>query len=258
MGVRGIWASPWVGLKHFWRFIDSYYFARIVTNTLGINLYQLLAGFPFPILLAISLNEVKRRHFRNTVQMITYMPHFISTVVLVAMVFQFLNPRIGFISLALRNIGIEMGYVLGDPKLFKTIYVFSGIWQNMGYSSIIYIAALSAIDPQLHEAAIVDGATRIQRIRHIDLPGILPTAIILFILQVGHMMNVGFEKVYLMQNSLNLTSSEIIATYVYKVGLVQADYSYAAMIGLFNSVINLCLLLISNRIARKLTGTSLW
>lgn len=258
VGARGIWGSPWVGLKHFRNFVQSYQFERLVANTLTISLYQLGLGFPIPILLALSLNQVRATRFKKMVQMMTYLPHFISTVVIVALIYQFLNPRLGFISLALSNLGFDVGNPMGNPRLFKTVYVVSGIWQHMGYQSVVYLAALSAIDPQLHEAAIVDGATRLQRIAHIDIPGILPTAAILLVLQFGQIMRVGFEKVYLMQNPAILSVSEIISTHVYKVGLLQGSFSYASAVGLLNNLVNLILLVIVNRAARKLAGSSLW
>lgn len=256
--IDGIIGSPWVGLANFRRFFDSYQFARIISNTIGLSLFHFFAGFPLPIILAISLNEATSRRLRKTVQMVTYAPHFISTVVMVAIIMQFLDPRIGIITKLVRSLGFEAGNIMGNAGLFKTIYVVSDLWQQTGYGSIIYLAALSSIDPTLHEAAIVDGANRWQRIRHIDVPGILPTAVILLILRMGQIMNVGFEKVFLLQNPLNLRTSEVIATYVYKVGLIQADFAFSSAVGLFNSVINMALLLIVNRIARRLGETSLW
>ena len=256
--VQGILGSPWVGLANFRRFFESYQFWRLISNTVGLSLYHFFAGFPLPILLAISLNEATNRTFKKTVQMVTYAPHFISTVVMVAIIMQFLDPRIGIITRVLRMIGFEAGNIMGEAGLFKSIYVVSDLWQQTGYGSIVYLAALSSIDPTLHEAAIVDGANRWQRIRHIDVPGILPTAVILLILRMGQIMNVGFEKVFLLQNPLNLRTSEVIATYVYKVGLIQADFAFSAAVGLFNSVINALLLVLVNRIARRLGETSLW
>jgi putative aldouronate transport system permease protein len=256
--VQGIIGSPWAGLKYFRRFVESYQFTRIIGNTIGLSLYHLFAGFPLPILLAIALNEAGNRTYKKTVQMITYAPHFISTVVVVAIIMQFLDPRIGMIPRVILSMGIDPGNIMGKAEYFKTIYVLSDLWQHTGYGSIIYLAALSSIDPTLHEAAIVDGASRMQRIVHIDFPGILPTAVILLILRAGRIMNVGFEKVYLLQNPLNMRKSEVIATYVYKVGLIQADFSFSAAVGLFNAVINMALLLLVNRIARKLGETSLW
>jgi len=256
--VEGITGSPWIGLVHFERFFNSYQFWDLLRNTLGISVYSLLAGFPIPIILAIAINEARRYYFKKAVQMVTYAPHFISTVVMVGIILQFLDPRIGLINKAIAELGGAPANFIARPDLFQSIYVWSGVWQGMGYASIIYIAALSSIDPQLEEAAIIDGASRLQKILYIDLPGIMPTAIILLILNVGQIMNVGFEKIYLMQNPLNLTTSEVISTYVYKVGLLRAQYSFAAAVGLFNSVIDLVLLVTVNQIARKIGDTSLW
>jgi putative aldouronate transport system permease protein len=256
--AEGIAGSPWIGLVHFERFFNSYQFWGLLRNTVGISVYSLLAGFPLPIVLAIAINEARRYYFKKTVQMVTYAPHFISTVVMVGIILQFLDPRIGLINKAIVALGGAPTNFIARPDLFQSIYVWSGVWQGMGYASIIYIAALSSIDPQLEEAAIIDGASRLQKILYIDLPGIMPTAIILLILNVGQIMNVGFEKIYLMQNPLNLTTSEVISTYVYKVGLLRAQYSFAAAVGLFNSIIDLVLLVTVNQIARKVGDTSLW
>ena len=260
MAIQGIWGSDWVGLKYFQKFFDSPYFVRVVRNTLEISLYTLIAGFPFPILLALALNSSLNRRFKKTVQMVTYAPYFISTVVMVGMLFQFLSPRIGFVNDILALLGFERVMFLSEPALFSSVYVWSGVWQLTGWNSIIYLAALSTVDPELHEAAIVDGANRLRRILHVDIPSVLPTIVILLIIQSGQIMTLGFEKVYLMQVPLNLARSEIIATYVYKVGLVSSipNYSYGAAIGLFNAVINLLLVLAVNRLSKTTTGQSLW
>ncbi|UNK16429.1 ABC transporter permease subunit [Paenibacillus sp. N3/727] len=255
---KGITDSPWAGLKHFERFFNSYYFERLIMNTLEIGLYELLVGFPVPIILALLINEVRSKLFRKTVQTITYAPHFLSTVVLVGMLFIFLDPNSGFINMLIRLFGGDPVSFMTEPGWFKTIYVFSGIWQQMGWSSIIYLAALTGIDPQQHEAAKVDGASRLKRIRHINLPGIMPTIIILLIMNVGSVMAVGFEKVFLMQNDLNRESSDVIATYVYRSGIISAQYSFSAAVGLFNSIINFILLLSVNFISRKVGQNSLW
>ncbi|MGM1050506.1 MAG: ABC transporter permease [Bacillota bacterium] len=255
---KGITDSPWAGLKHFERFFNSYYFERLIINTLEIGLYELLVGFPVPIILALLINEVRSKLFRKTVQTITYAPHFLSTVVLVGMLFIFLDPNSGFINMLIRLFGGDPVSFLTEPGWFKTIYVFSGVWQQMGWSSIIYLAALTGIDPQQHEAAKVDGASRLKRIWHINLPGIMPTIIILLIMNVGSVMAVGFEKVFLMQNDLNRESSDVIATYVYRSGIVSAQYSFSAAVGLFNSIINFILLLTVNFISRKVGQNSLW
>ena len=233
---------------------------RVVRNTLEISLYTLIAGFPFPILLALALNSTLNRRVKKTVQMVTYAPYFISTVVMVGMLFQFLSPRIGFVNDILAVLGFERLMFLSEPALFSSVYVWSGIWQFTGWNSIIYLAALSTVDPELHEAAIVDGANRFRRILHIDIPCILPTIIVLLIIQCGQIMTVGFEKVFLMQRPLNLARSEIITTYVYKVGLVSSipNYSYGAAIGLFNAVINVVLILAVNKLSKTTTEQSLW
>lgn len=255
---KGIAGSPWVGLKHFERFFDSYYFWRLIRNTLGIGLYELIVGFPIPIVLALMINEVRSKLFKKTVQTVTYAPHFLSTVVLVGMLMIFLSPQHGIVNQIIRAFGGESVSFMTEPGWFKTLYVFSGVWQQMGWSSIIYLAALTGIDPQLHDAAKVDGASRLQRVWHINLPGILPTIVILLILNIGSVLGVGFEKVFLMQNELNMDSSDVISTYVYRSGIVGAQYSFSAAVGLFNSVVNFILLVTVNYIARKVGQASLW
>lgn len=258
--VDGIWKSPWTGFDHFLRFFNSYEFGRLIKNTIVISLYSLAAGFPFPIMLALSLNYVNNVPFKKTVQMVTYAPHFISTVVMVGMLLQFLAHRAGLVNNLLELIGLQRVDFIAKPAYFKSIYVWSGIWQNTGFGCIVYLAALSGIDQSLHEAAIVDGANKLQRMWHIDLPGIMPIAVILLILNSGNILNVGFEKVLLMQNPLNLRSSEVIGTYVYKVGLASAsvNYSYPTAIGLFQSTVGLFLIIIVNNIAKRFGETSLW
>jgi multiple sugar transport system permease protein/putative aldouronate transport system permease protein len=258
--LKGVWGSPWVGFANFDRFFHIYQFWQIIENTVILNFYQLAAGTPLPIILALAINYAARKWFSRAVQMVSYAPHFISTVVIVGMLGLFLDPQMGLVNHFLNLIGANSVDFLGNPGLFRHIYVWSGVWQNLGFSTIIYLAALTGIDPSLHEAAIVDGATKLQRMRHIDLPGIMPVAIILFILNMGQALTTGFEKVLLMQNSLNLSSSEVIDTYVYKVGLASElpQYSYATAIGVFQSVVGLLLIWISNRVARRLTGSGLW
>jgi len=254
----GIWGSPWIGFLHFKTFFQSYQFRRVITNTLGISIYGLLAGFPIPIILAILINESSHNKFKKAVQLITFAPHFISTVVMTSIILMFLSVYGGPINNLIAAMGGERIDFMARPGIFKSIYVWSGIWQSMGYSSVIYIAALSAIDPALYEAATIDGASKFQKILYIDLPGIAPTIIILLILNSGHIMNVGYEKILLMQNPLNMPSSDVISTYVYRMGLENAQYSFSAAVGLFNSVVNAVLLVIVNQIARKLGETSLW
>ena len=255
---RGIWGSAWVGFEHFRQFFRSYYFKQVLTNTFGISLYSLAVGFPSPIVLALLMNEVGLRWFRRTVQTATYAPHFISTVVMCSMIQLFLSPQSGMINKLITGLGGEAVYFLGTPSMFKSVYVLSGVWQSTGWSSIIYMAALAGIDPQLHEAAVMDGAGRLRRIWHINLPGILPTAVILLIMNCGSLLNVGFEKIFLLQNDLNRSASEVISTLVYQQGLIKHNYSYSTAVGLFNSAINCSLLILVNQLARRVGETSLW
>ncbi|MCS7462865.1 ABC transporter permease subunit [Paenibacillus doosanensis] len=258
IATKGIAGSPWVGFKHFARFFDSYYAWRLIRNTLGLSLYQLAVTFPVPIILALLINEIRNRRFRRILQTVTYAPHFLSTVVLVGLILTFLSPKNGMINLIIAAFGGEPIYFMTEEGWFKTIYVLSDVWQNTGWASIIYLAALAGIDPQLYEAAVMDGAGRLKRMIHITIPCLMPTATILLILNFGHVMSVGFEKVYLMQNNLNLETSEVISTYVYKNGLVGAQYSFTAAIGLFNSAVNFAMLLIVNGISKRVSQTSLW
>ncbi len=256
----GIWGSPWVGISHFARFFNSYQFVVLMRNTIVINVYQLFAGFPIPIMLAFLLHYCPFVRYKKTVQMTTYAPYFISTVVMVGILLRMLALRNGIVNNIIGLVGLEPINWMGQPGLFYHVYVWSGVWQHMGWGSIIYLAALAGVDPELHEAARVDGATMMQRIRHVDFPSILPTVVILLILQSGQMLSVGFEKIFLMQNSLNIRVSEVIQTYVYKIGLAAAspNFSYAAAIGLFASVVSFTLLLIVNKVAGKVGETSLW
>jgi putative aldouronate transport system permease protein len=256
--VRGIWGSEWVGLEHFQAFFENPVFWTLVRNTFLLSAYFLIASFPIPIILALALNEIRQGLFRRTVQMATYAPYFISTVVVVSMTILILSPRIGLVDDVIGFFGISSVDFLGDPDYFRHIYVWSDIWQTAGYSAVVFMAALAGIDPSLYEAARVDGASRLQKIIHVDLPGIMPTAVIVLILGVGNIMAIGFEKAFLLQNPLNLGQSEIIATYVYKTGLLNADFSRATAVGIFNSVINLVLLVAVNRIAKRVTGSGLW
>ena len=257
-GALGYAGSPWVGLKHIKNFLDSFFFWQIIKNTVILSLYSILAGFPIPILLALMLNEVKNPKYKKLVQTVTYAPYFISTVVLVGIILIFLSPSTGMVNNVLKSMGLEPVYFMSKSYYFRHIYVWTGIWQSAGWGSIIYLAALAAVDMEQHEAATIDGASRLQRIWHINIPTILPTTVILFILNAGAVMNVGFEKVYLMQNSLNLETSEVIATYIYKRGLINADFSFSSAVGLFNNVINFLLLMFVNFIARRLGETSLF
>lgn len=257
---KGVAGSEWVGLKHFIRFFNSYEFSKLMKNTLIISLYSLLAGIPFPIILALSLNYVKNQLFKKSVQMITYAPHFISIVVMVGIVMELLDPRNGLVNMLLGQLGIEPINFMAKPEYFSSIYVWSGIWQNVGFSCIIYLAALAGVDPAQHEAAVIDGASKFQRMLHIDLPSIVPVMIILLILNTGHILDLGFEKVLLLQNPLNVRTSEVIDTFVYKVGLASQamNYSYSTAINLFKSVIGLILLIMVNQMAKKAKQESLW
>lgn len=257
----GIWGSPWAGLRYFQKFFTSYQFSRILPNTIILSLYSLAAGFPIPIILALAMNTLRSQKYKEFVQTVTYMPHFISTVVLVGMIIQVFNPRIGVFGTIYQTLmNAPAPDILGKASIFRHIYVWSGIWQGMGWNSIIYMAALSSVDLELHEASQIDGANRFQRVLYIDFPAILPTAAIMLILNAGNIMSIGFEKVFLLQNNLNLQTSEVISTYVYKVGLASGggDFSYATAIGLFNSVVNLLLLVIVNTLSKRLSSTSLW
>ena len=254
----GISGSPWVGVEHFFRFFRSFYFTSLIQNTIGISLYSLAVGFPMPIILALLLNEVGAQRFKKSVQMATYAPHFISTVVMAGMLANFLAPDTGLVNILIKGLGGQPLAFLSKPEYFKTIYVVSGVWQEAGWASIIYIAALSGIDPQLHEAAIIDGANKFQRIRHINIPGILPTAVIMLILNMGRIMNVGFEKIFLLQNPLNMSASDVISTFVYRTGVLNGEYGFSAAVGLFNSLINCTLLVLVNTFAKRMGQTSLW
>jgi putative aldouronate transport system permease protein len=255
---KGIAGSPWVGLRYFQIFFTSPSSLRIILNTLEISVYSIAVNFFFPIVLAIALNESTHKGFKKSAQMITYAPYFISTVVMVGLVLQFLDPRLGIIPRFITALGGGESNLMGSPRAFQSIYVWSGLWQSIGYSAIIYLAALSGVSPELQEAAIIDGCNRGQRIRHVDLPAIMPTIVIMLILSFGFVMSVGFEKVYLMQNDMNLATSEIISTYVYKVGLVNADFGFATAIGLFNSLVNVILLVGANAIAKRADQPGLW
>ena len=257
---RGFWGSEWVGLKHFITFLSMPNFLNILKNTLVLSLYSLVAGFPLPIILAMALNLVPFKRFKKIVQTVTYAPHFISLVVIVGMINLLFAPSTGIIHNILTKWGLMEGNleVLMSPEAFPHLYVWSGVWVSIGWNSIIYLGALSGVDQSLHEAAIVDGATKLQRAIHIDLPTIMPTITLLLIMNAGSILSVGFEKVFLMQNAFNTSTSEVINTYVYKIGMVQGQYSLSTAIGLFNSVVEFILLVIVNRIAKKIGETSLW
>ncbi|MFC5652340.1 ABC transporter permease [Paenibacillus solisilvae] len=256
--TEGFLGSPWVGFDHFTHFFNSYYFWDLIWNTLSISLYELAVGFPIPILLALAFNEVRTGFFKKMVQTVTYAPHFISVVVMAGMIITFLSPTTGIVTHILEWVGLNPPDFLTDPKWFKTMYVFSGVWQSAGWGTIIYLAALSGVDPGLHEAAIIDGASRFQRMRHINIPTLIPMMTILLILNVGSLLGVGFEKILLLQNPLNMESSNIISTFVYQSGLVDAQYSFSTAVGLFNSVVNAILLVVVNQVVRRTSENSLW
>ncbi|WP_300799774.1 sugar ABC transporter permease [uncultured Acetatifactor sp.] len=255
---KGILASPWVGFKNFERLFSSYWFPIILKNTLTISLLSLVIGFPIPIMLALLLNEVRSNKFRSMVQTFSYAPHFISMVVMCGMVAMFLSPTTGVVNKLLNALGMESVFFMQEAGLFKWVYVLSGVWQGTGWSSVIYFAALSGVDKSLLEAADMDGATRLQKIWHVNLPVILPTILVMFILQCGSLLSVGYEKAYLLQTSSNLTGSEIISTYVYKVGLVQSDFSFSTAAGLFNTVVNCIILISANQLSKKVAKTGLF
>ena len=253
----GISGSRWVGLKYFRTFFHSPQFSRLMVNTLGLSLYNIIVGVFPPIILAVALNYVLNRHFGKLVQTVTYMPYFISTVLVVGILTQMLSLN-GPVNSIIKKLGGTAVHFMGEPAWFKTLYVFSGVWQGTGYSSVIYLAALTSVPPELHEAAIVDGASIWKRIRHIDIPSIFPTTVILLIMACGRVLTIGYEKVLLMQNSLNMQTSDIISTYVYRIGLVSMQYSYSTAIGLFQSVVSLIMLMIVNSVSKRISETSLW
>ena len=241
--ANGIWGSAWAGLKYFERYFNSYMFTSTITNTLVISLYTIAVTFPLPILLALMCNQMYARKFKKFFQVSTYLPHFISTVVMCGMIIMFLSPSSGVVPKICSLAGIQTGDLMGNAGAFSSIYVWTEAWQHVGWDSIMYIAALSAVDPQLYEAAEVDGASKWQK---------------MFILRCGSILGVGFEKVYLLQNDLNISNSEIISTYLYKMGLKSNQYSYSAAIGLFNNVVNFVILILVNQISRKISDTSLF
>lgn len=257
--VHGIWGSEWVGFDQFKRFFTSNQFGNILGNTILLSVYSIVAGFPAPIILALMLNQISAQRFKKVLQTVTYMPHFISTVVMVGIISVFFTPSTGLFGHIARTLGVtDPPNLLSQRTAFRPLYVFTNIWQHTGWDSIIYLAALSGVDIALYEAAMIDGANRFQRVVHIDIPCILPTIVILLILTAGNVMNVGFEKVFLMQNDLNLPVTEVIPTYVYKIGLRSMQYSYSAAVGLFNTVVNFILLVLVNTVSKRVGETSLW
>ena len=256
--LMGLTGGKWVGLKYVEKFVDSYQFWNLIANTLRLSLSTLVFSFPLPILLALVFNHLRTERSKKIMQTVVYMPHFISTVVMVGMLQVFFSSKAGLMNSIVHFVTGYDGNLLGDTKLFPVVYVISEIWQHAGWNSIIYLAALSSIDIAIYDAARIDGASGWQVIRHIDLPSLLPTCIILLILNMGSVLSVGFEKAYLMQNSMNLPVSEVISTYVYKIGMVNSQYSYSAAISLFNTVINFFFVFVVNLIARRVGDISLW
>ena len=254
----GILGSPWVGLKHFERFFASYFFLEIIVNTLRLSLYSLFVSVPLPIILALLFNELNRKWFKSTAQTISYIPNFISVVVVIGMVQFFFSSQDGMINMLLNTFGFPSIDFLGSPKWFPHIYVWSGVWQGVGWGTLIYTAAMSGISPDQYEAAYLDGASRLQCIRHITIPSIMPTIVISTILATGSILSVGFEKTFLLQNAANLASSEVLSTYTYKMGIINGEYSFSAAVGLFNNVINFIVLFIVNKLAQKTNESSLW
>ena len=255
--AKGIMGSSWAGFKYFKQYFNSFQFWPTIKNTLILSIYSIVVTFPLPIVLALICNQMRTGKFKKVFQVSTYLPHFISTVVMCGMIILFLSPSSGVIAKLLSLIGIQMPNVMGSAGAFPSVYVWTEVWQHLGWDSILYIAALAAIDPSLYEAATMDGASKWQKMVKIDIPLLMPTATVMFILRMGSVMNVGFEKVYLLQNNLNTASSEIISTYVYKMGLVSSQYSLSSAIGLFNNLINLILLVTVNYISKKMSDTSL-
>lgn len=254
---RGIFNSPWVGFKHFDSFFSDINFMRVVRNTFLINIYDILWGFPAPIIMALLLNEVRNQYFKKTIQTLSYLPYFISMVVVCGIIVDFTSTN-GIINQLLSNFGFEKVNLLSKSEFFRTVYISSGIWQNVGWGSIIYLAALTNISPELYESAVIDGAGRWKQLIHITLPGIASTIIVLLILRMGSIMSVGFEKIILLYNPLTYETADVIASYVYRKGLLNADYSYSTAIGLMNSVINFLFLVVSNWLSRRYTESSLW
>ena len=253
----GIFGSEWVGLQNFIQYFNSYQFGLTIRNTIVISLYTILVTFPLPIALALMCNQIRAKKFKKFFQVSTYLPHFISTVVMCGMLILFLSPSTGIISKLVGLFGFQLPNLMGSAAAFPHIYVWSEAWQHVGWDSILYIATLSSVDPSLYEAATMDGAGKWKKMLHVDVPALMPTVTIMLILRMGSVMSVGFEKVYLLQNTLNSSTSEIISTYVYKMGLISNQYSLSSAIGLFNNVINLSLLLLVNAISKKISDTSL-
>jgi putative aldouronate transport system permease protein len=256
--MKGLTGGEWRGLDYFKQFIDSYLFSDLMRNTFLISLATIIVGFPAPIILALILNQIRRKRMKTLMQTTVYLPHFISIIVLVGMMNVLMSPETGVIGYMMKGLGLGHINLIASTNTFIPVYVLSDIWQHCGWNSIIYLAALSTVDPQLYDSAKIDGANRWQLIRNVDIPALIPTILILFILSMGNILSTGFEKIFLMQNSLNLPVSEVIATYVYKIGIISNQFSYASAIGLFNTVINFVFLFAMNTISKKMSNTSLY
>lgn len=254
---KGIFGSPWVGLDNFKSFFESYYFVRLLRNTLLISVFDIIAGFPAPIIFALLLNEIRNKRFKSSIQTITYLPHFISTVVVGGMILDFFS-RNGVVNNVLNMLGIDTIAFMSSPEWFRPIFIGTNIWQHMGWSSIIYLAALSGVDVQLYEAATIDGANRFKQVIYVTIPCILPTVIIMLILRLGSVMTVGFEKIMLLYNPATYKTADVISTFVYRKGILESSYSYSTAIDLFNSAINFTLLVLVNKLSKKVSETSLW
>ena len=258
--VRGITGSPWEEdlFVNFKRFFNSPYFVRVLRNTLLISIYSILWGFPVPIVFALMIHDLKQGAFKRVVQSVSYIPYFISTVIVCGMLTNFLSPSNGIVNTIIKAFGGRPINFLMNPKWFRTVFIASGVWQGFGWSSIIYLAALAGVNPELYEAATVDGATKLQKIYHVSIPSILPTIIVTFIMQIGTLMSVGYEKLILLYNPVTLDVADVISSYVYRTGLVDGNYSFGSAVGLFNSVFNLLLVCLANVISRKVSEVSLW
>lgn len=254
----GILGSPWVGLTHFKKFLDHPDFFRLVKNTVVLNVYQLLFVFPLPIIFALLLNEIRNATYKRIVQTVSYLPHFISMVAIVGMMMVFLSPSEGIVNIILQKLGFEPIYFMAESGWFRPLYILSEIWTTLGWSAIIYISALSSVDMEIYESAVIDGATRLQLMRHISLPSILPTVVIMLIMSIGNLMSLGSEKVLLMQQPITYEVSDVISTFVYRRGLEFGEYSFSTAVSIFNSVINIALLATANGLAKRLTDNSLW
>ena len=254
----GISGSKWVGFKHFISFFKSEYFVRVISNTLGISLYSIIVGFPVPIILALLMNEVGNKYFQKSVQTIAYLPHFISAVVVVSIINALLSPTSGLLNQVIVFFGGDPIHFMAEPKYFKTVFVLSDIWQSAGYNSIVYLAALTSIDPSMYEAATVDGASKWDKLIRITLPSLLPTIMIMLILRMGAVFSVGYEKIMLMYNEATYETADVISTYLYRRAFKSGDYSFSAAVGLFNSIVNFTVIQIFNKISAKISEVSLW